>query len=190
MANCLFSLRCGQQCRSINNSSASSFLFAEIPVKYILEQACIARQRKSHLYIPRKGIVRPQSRFPHSCVCACERFYSRIGPCIFLQQNRQTVVGIYNRSQTHKCGNCDCGRPLPFLGIFVSNYLYCVFAVCRVFQLLNQGTTVNYWANSLDVAIMLSIIIIIHIFVFICALMAPLSLTKHLSLPHKGIIGC
>jgi len=29
-------------------------------------------QRKSHLCIPRKGISRPQSQFPHSCVC--ERF--------------------------------------------------------------------------------------------------------------------
>ena len=26
-------------------------------------------QRKSHLCIPRKGIVQPQSQFPHSCVC-------------------------------------------------------------------------------------------------------------------------
>ncbi len=29
-------------------------------------------QRKSHLGIPKKGIARPQSQFPHSCVC--ERF--------------------------------------------------------------------------------------------------------------------
>ncbi len=29
-------------------------------------------QRKSHSCIPRKGIVRPQSQFPQSCVC--ERF--------------------------------------------------------------------------------------------------------------------
>jgi hypothetical protein len=31
-----------------------------------------ALQRKTHLCIPRKGIARPQSRFPHSCVW--ERF--------------------------------------------------------------------------------------------------------------------
>ncbi len=31
-----------------------------------------ALQRKSHLYIPFLGIARPQSEFPHSCVC--ERF--------------------------------------------------------------------------------------------------------------------
>ncbi len=29
-------------------------------------------QRKSHFCVPRKGIARPQSQFPHSCVC--ERF--------------------------------------------------------------------------------------------------------------------
>ena len=28
-----------------------------------------ALQRKSHLWIPGKGIARPQSQFPHSCVC-------------------------------------------------------------------------------------------------------------------------
>jgi hypothetical protein len=28
-----------------------------------------ALQRKTHLYIPRKGIARPQFKFPHSCVC-------------------------------------------------------------------------------------------------------------------------
>jgi hypothetical protein len=27
-----------------------------------------------------------------------------------------------NRSQTHECGNWDCGRAIPFLGIFVSNF--------------------------------------------------------------------
>ncbi len=40
-----------------------------------------ALKGKSHLCIPFLGIVRPQSKFPHSCVC--ERFiYSipRIGP--------------------------------------------------------------------------------------------------------------
>ena len=36
-----------------------------------------------------------------------------------------------NRSQTHECGKWDWGRAIPFLGIFVSNFLYfhCVFAV-------------------------------------------------------------
>ncbi len=34
-----------------------------------------------------------------------------------------------NRSQTHQCGNWDCGRAIPFLGILVTNFQYCVFAV-------------------------------------------------------------
>jgi hypothetical protein len=32
-----------------------------------------ALQRKSHLCIPRKGIARPQSQFPHACVCERNR---------------------------------------------------------------------------------------------------------------------
>ncbi len=51
-------------------------------------------QRKSHLCISFMGIARPQSKFPHSCVC--ERFIlyiPRIGPHIFLQQNRQADPG-------------------------------------------------------------------------------------------------
>jgi hypothetical protein len=46
-------------------------------------------QGKSHSCIPRKGIARPQSHFPHSCVC--EQF--TCGPHTFLQQNRQTNRG-------------------------------------------------------------------------------------------------
>jgi hypothetical protein len=34
-----------------------------------------------------------------------------------------------NRAQTHECGNWDCGRPIPFLGIFVSNFRYWFSAV-------------------------------------------------------------
>ncbi len=41
-----------------------------------------ALQRKSHLCVPRKGIARPQSQFPH-------------GPLIFLQQNRQTLTDTW-----------------------------------------------------------------------------------------------
>ncbi len=33
------------------------------------QRACTALQRKSHLCIPCLVIVRPQSQFPHSCVC-------------------------------------------------------------------------------------------------------------------------
>ncbi len=33
------------------------------------------------------------------------------------------------RSQTHECGNWDCGPNIPFLGIFVSNFRHFFFAV-------------------------------------------------------------
>ncbi len=51
-------------------------------------------QRKSHFYIPFLGIVRPQSKFPHSWVC--ERFiYAQDRSTYFPQQNRQIDRGIY-----------------------------------------------------------------------------------------------
>jgi hypothetical protein len=34
-----------------------------------------------------------------------------------------------NRPQKHECRNWDCSRAVPSLGIFVSNFRYCVFAV-------------------------------------------------------------
>jgi hypothetical protein len=33
------------------------------------------------------------------------------------------------RSIVPECGNWDCGRAIPFLGIFLSNFRYCVSAV-------------------------------------------------------------
>ncbi len=59
--------------------------------------------------------------------------FCRIGPPIFLQQNRQIDRGI-NRSQTHECGNWDCGRAIPVLGIFASNFQYWFFEVCRLWS--------------------------------------------------------
>ncbi len=77
------------------------------------------------LCIPFLGIARPQSQFPHSCVSESDLNISRIGPHIFLQLNRK--IEYINRSQTHECGNWDCGGPIPFLGIFVLNFRYCFF---------------------------------------------------------------
>jgi hypothetical protein len=39
-----------------------------------------------------------------------------------------------NRSQTHECGNWDCGRVIPFLGMFVSNSRHWFFAVWLEFE--------------------------------------------------------
>jgi hypothetical protein len=52
-----------------------------------------ALQRNSHICIPFLGIARPQSQFPHSCVC--ERFtYFQDRSTYFLRQNRQIDPGI------------------------------------------------------------------------------------------------
>ncbi len=42
------------------------------------------------------------------------------------------IVGIYKCSQTHECVNWDWYRAISFLGIFVSNFRYCVFAECSL----------------------------------------------------------
>jgi hypothetical protein len=57
-------------------------------------------QRKSHLCIPFLGIARPQSLFPHSCVC--ERFiYSKDRSTYFLQENRQIDRGNVKIAHRH-----------------------------------------------------------------------------------------
>ncbi len=46
-----------------------------------------------------------------------------------------------NLSQTHECEKCDCGRDIPFLGIFVSNFRYWFFAVwCDAAKVAVLGT--------------------------------------------------
>jgi hypothetical protein len=78
------------------------------------------------------GIARPQSQFPHSCVCEQFLNIARIGPLhIFpaAEYKADRWWEYINRSQTHECGNWDCGRAIPFLGIFVSNFWYWFFAV-------------------------------------------------------------
>jgi hypothetical protein len=64
-------------------------------------------QRKSHLCIPRKGIARPQSQFPHSCVC--ERFISSQDRSTYFPGAEQADQSweYINRSETHECGNWD-----------------------------------------------------------------------------------
>ncbi len=73
-------------------------------VPFHLSQVSATLQRKFHLCISFLGIARPQSQFPH--LCAYERF--------IYSQDRSTYF-----PQTHECGSSDCGRAVPFLGIFV-----------------------------------------------------------------------
>ncbi len=67
----------------------------------------------------------------HSCVC--ERFiYSQDQSTYFPAAEKEDRSWEYiTRSRTHECecGNRDWGCAIPFLGILVSNFRYCVFAV-------------------------------------------------------------
>jgi hypothetical protein len=44
-----------------------------------------------------------------------------------------------NRPKTHECGNRDCVCVIPFLGIFVSNFRYRLFAVQHRTQISEIG---------------------------------------------------
>jgi hypothetical protein len=67
----------------------------------------------------------------HIHVSVSDLYIPRIGPHISCSKIGILILGIHiNRSQTHECGDWDCGRAFPFLGIFVSNFWYWFFAVC------------------------------------------------------------
>ncbi len=60
------------------------------------------------------------------------------------------IVGIYKSlTETHECRNWECGRAVPFLEIFVSNFLFCVFAVPDMFsrRLFISSNTKNLFGN-------------------------------------------
>ncbi len=97
------------------------FIKSPLEVQYFL-------YRDLDLCIPRKGIAQPQFQFPHSCVCE-RSVYSHVWPTYFpaAEQADRSEENI-NRPQKHY--NWDCSRAVPFLGIFASNFRYCVFAVC------------------------------------------------------------
>jgi hypothetical protein len=74
--------------------------------------------RKFETNIPKKGIARPQSQFPHACVCGRFLYIPIIGLPILLQEKLYVDRSweYINRSQTHECENWDCTvkKGLPF----------------------------------------------------------------------------
>ncbi len=61
-------------------------------------------------------------------VSVSDLYIPRIGPHIFLQQNRPTVFWEYiNSSQAHECRNEDCGRAVPFW-----EYLFRIFGIATL----------------------------------------------------------
>ncbi len=92
----------------------------------------------------------PISIFPYSCVC--ERLiYSH-------DRSAYSAAGKYvdrsweyiNRSQTHRCGNLDWGRAIPFLGIHKWNFS------CSVYK-LNHFNTCSVQFGSVH-ALLLSLL--------------------------------
>jgi hypothetical protein len=97
----------GSSCR-ISGAEITGFFWREI-LKMINNKGrfkkCTALQGKSHLCFPFLGIARPQSQFPHSCVC--ERFiYSQDQSTYFPAAELADQSWKYiNLSQMYECRN-------------------------------------------------------------------------------------
>ncbi len=114
--------------------------------------------------------MRHQSQLPHSCVW--EQFiYSQDRVHIFFcSRTGRPIVVIYNRSQTHECGNWDWGRAIPFLGILVSNFLYCVIAVYLMLtnspRMVMGQATITRAVTKCSHCIIITDSKLIHFFIF------------------------
>ncbi len=92
----------------------------------------VALHRKEiWIYVFSEKELRGLSPNFHIHVSISDLFIPTLSPPIFMQHNRQTDQGniCINRSQKHECRNWYCSCAVPFLGIFVSNFQYCIFAV-------------------------------------------------------------
>ncbi len=94
-------------------------MFGWCAARWSVSHTAKTQYQKFKTYIPRKGIARPKSQFPHSSVC--ERFiyshdrsaYSAAGK--YVDRSCEYILC----SQTHGCGNWDSYRAIPRKGIHI-----------------------------------------------------------------------
>ncbi len=96
--------------------------------KYVTRTYIHCKEIWIYIFLERE--LRGLSSNFHIHVSVSDLYIPKFGPPIVLQQNRQTNQGEYiNLSQKHLCRNWVCSRAVSFLGIFISNFRRCVFAV-------------------------------------------------------------
>jgi hypothetical protein len=91
---------------------------------------CVEHCNENPFYIFLFWELRGLSPNFHIHVSVSYSYIHGIGPHISCSRIGRSIVEIYiNRSQTNECGSRDCGRAIPFLGIFVLICRYWYFAV-------------------------------------------------------------
>jgi hypothetical protein len=125
------------------------------PAPYTFWRACLLETHSLTAYtatavpliysLSGNRLARPQPQFSHSRVL--ERFiYSQDQSTYFLQQKRQTIVGIYIiRSQTHEC--IEIGTEAPI--ILFWEYLLQIFGILSL-QCMRTGACSRRWSRWAD----------------------------------------
>ncbi len=79
-----------------NCSTLNFLIYEENLISFIISVHTEKTQyRKSDTNIPRKGIARPQSQFPHSCFYMSDLYISKLGLPIGCRKYMDRLLGIY-----------------------------------------------------------------------------------------------